>query len=352
MDGDAELTQCLRDLLATELSARELDHLVLQKVKRNRSSIYFVDLDGPTRERRWVVKQPDVTVAHADLEPPLAAADQFAAHQRLYEYLRRMDAGVLTPRPVGVMADVNAYAMEFVPGRIVSRHVALRSVRHPQDLLDGAAASAKALRLVHSLEPAQAEAVHLGDLAAELQPGATQIIRAAGLRAPEWRFRDDSSAPTAMIERVVLHGDFAPENILLGASGTYCLDAALVSRGWAERDVVRYLVMLYQENFFIRAAVGPAAQRLRRRAGATFLDAYYDGPWPASLQPLVLHGIAVRYARRKALLARLSYPKGPARRALEQYYFQRLLDEVAAPDYFERLRSSVPERSGSSGVRT
>ena len=99
--------------------------------------------------------------------------------------------------------------------------------------------------------------------------------------------------------------------------------------------------MLYQANFFIRAAAAPPAQRLRRRAGATFLDAYYDGPWSASLQPLMLHGIAVRYARRKALLGRLRSPKMPARRALERYYFQKLLDEVAAPEYLKKLRSAA-----------
>lgn len=351
MDAENALLESLRPVLASEVPPQDLDKVALQKVVRDRSCIYFVGFDGPTFDRRWVVKQPAVTFRQADLEPPLPAPALFEAHERLYEHLQRLDGSILTPRPVGVMPDVNAYVMEYVTGTMVSSHIALRSVRAPHRLLHGMAEAARVLKTVHTLEPALSEIVQLADLEDEARTTAAQLIRGAGLRVPSGGFFASSSASrSATVSTVVLHGDFAPENVLVGDTGTYCLDADLAEKGAAEKDVVRYLVMLYQEKFFVVGADVPPVQEMRRRAAAAFLSAYYgDQAWPESLQPLMVMGLAARYVRRQMGGVRKS-SRIPARRALERRarkvlerrHFQKLLDEVSSQAYFERLHDLAP----------
>lgn len=349
MDAENALLESLRPVLANEIPTRDLDKVVLQKVVRDRSCIYFVGFHGPTFVRRWVVKQPAVAFRQADLEPPLPAAALFEAHERLYEHLQRLDGSILAPRPVGVMPDVNAYVMEYVTGTLVSSHIAVRSVRTPHRLLHGMAEAARVLQTVHTLELAQPEIVQLADLENEARTTAAQLIRGARLRVPAGGFFSGSSTSrSATASTVVLHGDFAPENVIVGDTGTYCLDADLAEKGAAEKDVVRYLVMLYQEKFFLVGADVPPVQDLRRRAAAAFLSAYYgDHPWPESLQPLMVVGLAARYVRRQMG----GVPKSsrmPARRALERRarkvlerrHFQKLLDEVSSQDYFQRLQDA------------
>ena len=350
MDAENALLENLRPLLASEISAHELDKVVLQKVIRDRSCIYFVGFDGPTFDCRWVVKQPAVHFRQADLAPPLSAAALFEAHQRLHEHLHRLDGSILSPRPIGVMPDVNAYVMDYVTGSRVSSHLAFRSLRTPQQLRHGMAESARVLQTVHTLEVAQPEIVQLADLEHEARTTAAQLIRGAGLRVPSHGFFSGSSTTrSTTTSNVVLHGDFAPENVIVGDTATYCLDADLAEKGAAEKDVVRYLVMLYQAKFFMVGVDVAQVQELRRRAAADFLSAYYgDQPWPESLQPLMVVGLAARYVRRRMGGVRRSGLRSarrvlmPARRVLDRHYFQKLLDEVSARDYFQRLQDQVP----------
>jgi aminoglycoside phosphotransferase (APT) family kinase protein len=338
--SEAALIERLRTVLGDQVPQRDLDRLVLDKLTRNRSSVYFVSVDGPVRDRRWVVKQPSVDFHQADLEPPMSAAAQFEAHRRLYEHLQQLDGPVRTPRPVGVMPDLNAYVMEFVTGSMVSSQITLPAVRSPDQLLSSMAASAEVLQAVHSLEPAQAELVQLADLENEARATAEAMIRSTGLRVPtKGFFAAPTTAAEVLTSGVVLHGDYAPENVIRAPSGSYCLDAALTEKGAAENDVVRFLTMLFQEKLFVVGAFLPPVQELRRRSAAAFLRAYYgERPWPETLQALMVLSLAARYKRRHVSTGS---PSGlgkkqlllPALKALDRQHFRRLLAEVSSPGW-------------------
>jgi aminoglycoside phosphotransferase (APT) family kinase protein len=338
--SEAALLEGLRAVLANEVPHQDLDSLVLDKLTRYRSSVYFVGLAGPVLERRWVVKQPTVDFLQADLAPPMSAAAQFEAHRRLYEHLQQLDGPVRTPRPVGLMPDLNAYVMEYVSGSMVSAQITLSAVRSPHQLLSSMAASAEVLRAVHSLEPAQPEIVQLAGLENEARATAARLIRSTGLRVPtKGFFSGPTTAADVLTSGVVLHGDYAPENVILAPSCIYCLDAGLTEKGAAEHDVVRFLTMLFQEKPFVVGAYLPPVQELRRRCAATFLRAYYgDRPWPETLQALMVLSLAARYKRRHASTGS---PSGlgwkqqllPAFKALDRQHFRRLFAEVSAPGW-------------------
>lgn len=336
MNAEEILLDRLRSALAAEIPARDLERILLRRgPARRRSTVYFAGLEGPAAAHRWVIKWPHVDNHQADLAAPLSAAAQFRSLQRLREHLHSRGYNVTVPRPVALMEDVGAYVMEYVDGPSVKDRVEPRSLMRPTLLLGAVSAAAEALRAVHTVEPAKDELVDLADLRDRAYSEAAAFLASSDLGVRErWFSRASTPSGAEYTSRVVLHGDFIPENVLLMPTRCCCLDADLSRTGAAEHDVVRFLALLFEARLFVVGHRVPAVQRLRRRTAATFLHAYYaDEPWPRSLRPLMLAALASRYATRQQNLMESAPRLRRLRRAMVRRHFTALLDEVSEPDW-------------------
>ena len=334
MDAESAVLECLRWALAEEVEPSDPDDLVIVHTgpSRRRSTLYFLGLAGSRPACRWVVKQPNSGSHQADLRSPLSAVGQFQALQRLHGHLRQCDGLVATPRPVAYVPEIGAYVMEYVPGHTLTALIRPRAVLRPGSLLHGVAGSAQGLHAVHSLESAEADRVDLPDLSRYAATRGRQLLETAGLPTRDRWFVPSSSANSTTAWRVLLHGDFAPENVLLSPSGFYCLEPDLCERDWAEHDVVRFLLMLFDAPLFVAGVDIPPVQNLRRKAAATFLDAYYgEEPWPDALRPLMVLSVTARWSTRHTDIAKRVPRRRPARELLLRRYFWKLLDEVSSP---------------------
>ena len=337
----AVVLDSLRPALAEHLSAVELDQLVVLRADRTRrrSSIFFVGVDGSNRAYRWVVKQPNDDSQQQDLPSPMSAAEQYGALLRLYRHLEQSTCDVSTPRPIALLPDISAYVMDYVPGGTLTDLIEPRSLIRPAQLLAGMTCAGDVLHSVHSIEGAapetEAEPFDLDALATQARTRAQDVLQQAGLpvRASWFGVTRPPGAETATSRaRVVLHGDYAPENILMSASGVYCLEPDLSERSWPEYDVARFVLMLFDAPMFVMGVDVPAVQRLRRRAASTFLDAYYRGrSRPELLRIIMLDSLASRWATRHTDLVEREPRLMRTRDALLRRHFSKLLTELNSP---------------------
>jgi len=334
MDAERAVLESVRSALV-DLAGPWDDHdlvVIRTDPARRRSSLYFLGLGRDGQDCRWVVKQPNSGSRQHDLPSPLSAAGQFQALQRLHGHLRQRDDSVAAPRPVAYLPEIEAYVMEYVPGPTLTGLIGPGAVVRPGRLLQGVAGAAQVLHAVHSLEPSEDDRVDLADLSRRTATRGRQLLQAAGLPTRDRWFVADRSAPGTMLRKVLLHGDFAPENIVVSPAAFYCLEPDLSERGWAEQDVVRFLLMLFDAPLFVTGVELPPVQNLRRAAAATFLENYYGkGPWPEALRPLMVMSVAARWSTRHTDVAQRTPRLSRARELLLRRYFQGLLDEVSSP---------------------
>jgi aminoglycoside phosphotransferase (APT) family kinase protein len=343
MEPEQVVLDLVRSALVDEAGHLDPGDLVIvhEGRARRRSSLYFVGLAGSRPACRWVVKQPNSGIEQADLASPLSALSQFRALQRLHRHLLVYGGTVGTPRPVAYLPELDAYVMEYVPGPTVTSLITAGAILRPNTLLKAVSSSAEVLQAVHSIEPAVTDRIDLADLSGRAASRGRQLLEEAGLPTRDRWFEPGAttSAYATIARKVVLHGDFAPENVVCAPSGFYCLEPDLVERDWPEYDVARYVLMLFDAPLFVAGAYLPPLQNLRRRAGATFLDAYYrNGAWADALQPLMLLSLAARWSMRHTDLARRAPRLRRSRERLVRRHFERLLDEVSAPGWLEAGR--------------
>jgi aminoglycoside phosphotransferase (APT) family kinase protein len=332
--SEDEILQRLRQALVGEVPAGSLDDLVVIGTgpSRRRSSLYFVGLAG-SDTCRWVVKRPTSESQQNDLTSPLSAPEQYHALERLHEHLHHLGDDLATPRPVALLPEIDAYVMEYVPGPTVTDLMGARAVIQPDRFLDSVAQAGRLLQAVHALEPARPDLVDLTELRELTASRAPQVLRAAGLPVRKEWFRAAGGSSTSTGSEVLLHGDYAPENVVLSPDAVVCLEPDLAQRGWPEHDVVRFLLMLADAPLFVVGTEVPAVRRLRHRASARFLESYYGGTnRPESLRPLMLMSAAARWSTRHTDVTRRNPRLGRTRQRLLQRHFSRLLDEVSAPD--------------------
>jgi len=330
--NEAEVLEHVREALVGQVPAADLERLVVVRTgpSRRRSSLYFVGLAGGDT-CRWVVKRPTSQSQQDDLTSPLPAPLQYSALQRLYLHLHGLDDGMATPRPIALLPDIDAYVMEYVPGPTVTDLILPRAVADPGRLLDSAVVAGRLLRAVHALEPPKSDLIDLRKLQQDTSTRAQRLLAAAGLPVRDHWFGVDLVSTTTTGSEVLLHGDYAPENVVLSPTGVVCLEPDLVERGWREHDVVRFLLMLADAPLFVAGTEVPVVRRLRRRVSAQFLDSYYEGPSrPESLPHLMLVSVAARWSTRHTDVTRRSPRLGRARQLLLHRHFTRLLDEVSA----------------------
>lgn len=342
MVHDVGVVESVKPALAGDVAAEDLDRVrvVSRGPARRRSELYFLGLDGDAEGCRWVVKQPNSDSRQQDLAAPVSAEDQFRALCRLATHLEARRSAVSVPRPVAYVPEIAAYVMAYVPGPTVTALIRPEAVLRPGPLLDGVRAAAAVLREVHALEPAVQEVVDLTELGARLTDEGPRMLSAAGLPVrPGWFDSRFPPVTSAYGVKVVLHGDFAPENVVLTESGPCCLEPDLADKGWAEHDVVRFLLMLFDAPLFVTGAGLPQVDRLRRTAARAFLDAYYDGrPRSAALGPLMAAALAARWSTRHTDVVRRAPRLGRSRRWLLRRHFSRVLDEVTSPGWPDRHR--------------
>lgn len=221
-EAEAELLRRVRPLLAGEIGVEAARNVMVLHTgpSRRRSSLYFLGLDG---HPQWVVKQPHRDSQQADLPAPRSAATQYDALCRLYAHLgqgslARAGCPFATPCPVGFLPELDAYVMEFVPGPTMTGLIRPRTVVRPGVLLSAVTSAGELLRAVHALEPAEPEDVDLGGLGGGTVVAARRVLDAAGLPAHERWFAPSGGSGTTRAPRVLLHGDFAPENVVLSRS--------------------------------------------------------------------------------------------------------------------------------------
>ena len=333
MDAEQQVLDRVRPLLANEGYARNVVVLHTGPARR-RSSLYFLGLEGHRPDCRWVVKQPHSGSVQADLASPRDAVAQFEALQRLHAHLQRSGHPAATPRPLAYLPELAAYVMEFVPGPTVTDLLTAGAVVRPAPLLSAVASAAHLLRAVHTVEPAEPGLVDLAALDTLAASRGRRMLAVAGLPLRDRWFTATPGAGALPGRRVLLHGDFAPENVVLSPSGVCCLEPDLCDRDWGEHDVVRFLVMLYDAPLFVVVGGLPAVRSLRRRAAATFLDSYYGShSRPPSLRPMMVASLIARWStRHDDLVARDPWLRA-ARRRLVHRHFTHLLDEVSSPTW-------------------
>jgi hypothetical protein len=247
----------------------------------------------------------------------------------LATHLQHNPDRVCTPEPVLAIPELGACVMTFVPGPSVTALVRPAVLGRPTPLMAGSGAAADVLRAVHSVHPPQRSVVDLAERWAQAVDASAVGMQAAGLsyRAPAGR----PGPGVVEVAEVLLHGDFAPENVLVSPSGPCCLDPELSRHGPPEVDLARYLTMLADAPAFVLGTRSSRVQRLRREASRVFLDRYYRGASPGPLLQIQLHEmVAARWATRHLDVERRRPPAQTARTRLLAEHFSQLLAEISS----------------------
>lgn len=343
MVDEPELLAALRAALRNDLADVAPDELlVLRRESRRRSTIHFVGVDRGRRPRPIiVVKCPSPEVERLGIRPPMTAQQQFTAVQRLHEFLAGTGSRFAAPRGVALLRECGALAMEFVEGHLVSDVVRPSAIWSRHELREAVRACGLALRQLHLIEQAEWVVVDL----AEEERAAFRASREALRRVDtpvraEW-FHPGAQPDGGTLGRIVLlHGDWAPENVMIGKDRVFCLDPELTDRGWPERDLARFLLMLLDRPLFVTTgALGWSA--LRRDIVTSFLTAYCgDQPPSPLLRPLLVQEVAQRWAVRHQEAQRGSAVARKARTVLLRRHFGGVLDEISDPSWTRRAAGS------------
>ncbi len=281
--------------------------------RAGRSSIYLVGSSRPVGGRSWwVVKQPHTDWTQDDLASPVSAHEELAALTRLHVHFDQPGRTGRVPAPIALLPTIDAFAMEFVPGRTIRGLLTYGSVQDPSRLLRGLAAAAVLLRDLHSLESLAPMNIDLGDEARRVLSTAAETLHPLGLAIPARVQRTLLAIPPTVVRsrHVVLHGDFGPGNVLMAEDGsTVGLDPSLRETGPPEEDLVRFIALMSGSVRFAPELAAPPLRWFRRRLESQLLSAYYTDMAPPPLFELrLLHQLVRRWPRARELLQRRDPP--------------------------------------------
>jgi aminoglycoside phosphotransferase (APT) family kinase protein len=315
---------------------------VARRIVRRRSSIYVVGVENAgSVASSWVVKRPSVEGGRLGIRGPMDAAGQYAALQRLYDFLATGDPRFTAPRPVALLPELEALVMEFVQGRSVWDLAVPSALLRPAALREGVRTAALALRHLHTNQPRGTEPVDLAEVEAEAEATSRGALQSIGVQVRDGWYRRSGqrSVPGKL---VLLHGDWAPENVLLDHEKVYLLDPELTDYGWPEHDLARFLLMLWDRSIFVGFGALQGSRRLRHDLTSIFLTTYYGYGEPVSplLRPLLLREVSQRWAVRHQGADRGSAPALQARVLLLRQYFGGLVAEVTDPRRSTSLSST------------
>jgi aminoglycoside phosphotransferase (APT) family kinase protein len=337
------LLRSLQAALSAESQDAPDDLVVVDRGLRRRSSLYFVAAAGDPGVRRWVIKRPTPEAERLGMSPPMSAGEQHRALQRLHDFLVSRGGSVTAPRPVAVLPDLGALAMEYAPGQSLFELVRPGALRRPDELVSGVRSAGLALREMHAIEPSSAEQPDLRAVESSVRREASAALSQVGLPVDARWFARDASATALPGRKVLLHGAWAPENVLLDGDQVVCLDPELTVRGWAEQDLARFLLMLLDRPVFVLTDSLGRGRALRHELISAFLTTYY-GREPVSpvLRPLLEREVALRWVVRHQDVLDRRPPLRRARTALLHRYFRAVLDEISGPAWTALAQGDGP----------
>jgi aminoglycoside phosphotransferase (APT) family kinase protein len=296
--GDGHVER-IRTALATVLGSTMAEELTLvsSPMVRSRSNLFFFGVGS--QEPAYVVKVPVLGRAALDATPTVNSADQFRALTLAHEWFAEEDRHTAV-RPVVYLEEFDAVVMEYVPGGPYRRTLR-RGVLAPQPALRAAAAAGDALRRLHRHAWASQAPVDLPGLAAEVRQAEALALQPVGLRLPDevGRVLDEVPKAEVLHDRVVMHGDFAPSNlILMDADQVVIIDPSLVDVGFPEDDLARFLAVMSSYSVFIPGLLLPRVRRLRRELESAFRSGYGAARTETAVMELrLLKQYALRWCR-------------------------------------------------------
>ncbi|MBB3086893.1 phosphotransferase [Geodermatophilus sabuli] len=273
-----------------------------------RSSLYTVQASpsGTT----YVIKVPARGDDAVDTEPPLDAETQFAALRRAHGWYRD-DGDASVSRPVALLEDVGAVVMEHVPGPTVGQAVH-RAPVHPRAAARAVAAAGRFLREFHRHAEHPGGTVSLGGLAQDVVTADRALLSPVGVRLPTAVRRTLLEIPDVAVPagRVLLHGDYVPNNLVVtDPDRVTMLDPLLVRVGLPEDDAARFLAIVSSDTAFVAGVAGPPIRWLRRHLESQFRLAYGEtAAHPAILELRLLQQHVLRWRRRREFSTLTQYP--------------------------------------------
>ena len=293
--------------------------------------MYFV---GDRRNvPRWVVKQPDVAASQEDLPSPIDATQECAALVRLFAHFSSHAPELRVPRPIALLPEVGAFAMEYVHGRDVAQFIGTRALAGPQKLLHAMALAARFVKHLHAIDGVRAQPVDLGPKAETALAFADEAMAPLGLALPRKVSRALANVPQRLLPASLcrLHGDFAPVNVFIDPCGSAVgIDPRLDRIGYPEEDLARFLTMFATERWFVATQAVEATNRLRVRAESALLAGYYGCVGASPLLELCrIDALTRRWVRREAARQRGRPVFGSARARVVDAHFRALLIESA-----------------------
>jgi hypothetical protein len=292
-----------------------------------RSTLYFVGNAGSSKPR-WVVKQthPATAVDAVATLPVTTELESLSLLQSWHEEHGSVAA------PVGLLPDIDALALEFVPGRHM-RDLILADPRHAAPIaLEALTAAGEYLRRTHAAGDAGDDEVDLAEVAAAVLSRSSEALRAAGLRLPATAVAALRAVPSRVVptRRVLLYGDFVPANLIVTFSGDIVgIDPVLQELGLPEDDVARFLAVVVSDTRFVPGLVLPSVRRTSRDLQEAFLAGWSGKPTPSTLLEVrLLQALAMRWLRRREL-TRLRTAPARARRLLIDAFMRRVLGRCA-----------------------
>jgi aminoglycoside phosphotransferase (APT) family kinase protein len=286
------------------------------------------------------VKQPDERSTQEDLTSPASAESEFASLVRLAAHFSPLEPRLRVPRPVALLPEIGAFAMEAIHGRDISALIGFGTPVEMHRLLPAVARSAAFLQHLHRIDLPSEEVVDLRAKAEALLEYGELFTARYGFPLPGELTETLHAIPARSVPARIcrLHGDFAPVNVLMDDEGNAVgIDAALDRVGLPEHDLARFLVMFGSERLFIAGERLAFIRAVRRGAEATLLQTYYGEADPPLLLELeLIDGLCRRWLRRHITRLENRPSLSAARRRMVDAHFRRLLDESA-----ERIQRAI-----------
>ena len=301
--------------------------LIRPPLRNERSTLYFVG-DVGTSVPRWVVKQTYPAAAIGSV-PTLPAAAELRALALLQSW---QDVGTPVARPVGVLSDIDALALEFVEGRLVGTHIAAHPGRRVPGTLQVFEAAGRYLRRVHNAGSDGEIEVDLAEEASLVLRRSTDALSGVGLSLPLPVATALRRTPSRQVHvrRALLYGDFVPVNLIATPSNQIVgIDPALQEVGLPEEDAARFVTFLVSNTRLIPGLVLPSVRRTGRELQEAFLTGWSGQPTPSTLLELrLLDALTLRWIRRREL-TRLREAPARARRHVMDRFMESLMVKVA-----------------------
>jgi aminoglycoside phosphotransferase (APT) family kinase protein len=241
------------------------------------------------------------------------------------------DRSAPVARPVGLLPEIDALALEFVPGRAL-RAIFTADFRHPAaEAFSALRATGDYLRRVHVAGDAGEDEVDLAEVAEAVLSRSSEALAAAGLRLPDAAAAALRAVRSRRVRtcRTVLYGDFVPANLIVTASGHIVgIDPVLQETGLPEDDAARFLAVVMSDTKFVPGLVLPSVRRTGRELQEAFLSGWSGQPDPSPLLGVqLMQALSLRWLRRREL-TRLREAPAYARRLLIDQFMTHVIQQA------------------------